>query len=302
MIHRWLGSRLACALVAAAIVGSVGHANACLTTTCAVKNPPASCVRDPATLCWLAGNPLQWKEACVSFSVDQRGIPTLGLGFVDTEAMVTSSFALWPTASCEFGFPSISVKSAGALACSSVEYNQEGPNSNAVIFQTQKWPHDPLAIGVTTVTFDPESGRLVDADMEVNLVTAVLDFADIRYVVAHEAGHFFGLDHSALEDALMFARSSFSQEGAPLALTPDDQNAICLAYPTARPVGACDFEPERGYSPVCGGDIEGSCAVARTQQRRSPWPDFASAFAALSALWLRARGRRRSSPTGNRRR
>ena len=32
-------------------------------------------MRDPATQCWLAGNPLQWKEACVQFSVDQRGIP-----------------------------------------------------------------------------------------------------------------------------------------------------------------------------------------------------------------------------------
>ena len=295
MIHRWLGSRLACALVGAVIMGSVGHAHACLTTTCAVKNPPPSCVRDPITLCWLAGNPLQWKEPCVTFSVDQRGIPPLGLGFVDAEAMVTSSFSLWPNASCEFGFPSIAVRSAGALACTGVEYNQEGPNSNAVIFQTQTWSHDPIAIGVTTVTFDPESGRLVDADMEVNLVTAVLDFTDVNYVVAHEAGHFFGLDHSALEEAVMFARSAFIDEGAPLVLTPDDQNAICLAYPTARPVGACTFEPERGYSPVCGGDIEGSCAIARTPSRRSLVPDAVTALLALCALWLRARGTRRSA-------
>ena len=57
----------------------------------------------------------------------------------------------------------------------------------------------------------------------------------------------------------------------PPVLGADDQNAICLAYPTARVVGACDFEPERGYSPVCGGDIEASCAI----QRRVPAKPFA---------------------------
>jgi hypothetical protein len=295
MIHRWLGSRLACVLVVAAIMGSVERADACLTTTCAVKNPPPWCVRDVATGCWQAGNPLQWKEACVAFAVDQRGIPPLGMAFADAEALVVSSFALWPNASCEFGFPSISVRSAGALTCTGVEYNEEGPNANAVIFQTEKWPHDPIAIGVTTVTFDPESGRLHDADIEVNLVTAVLDDTDVRYVVTHEAGHFLGLDHSALEEAIMFARSALIDEGAPLALNPDDQNAICLAYPTARPVGLCDFLPERGYSPVCGGDLEGSCAMARRAPARSLLPDFVTALAALGALLVRAGGTRRQS-------
>ncbi len=292
MIHRWLGSRLACALVAAAIMGSVGHARACQTTTCAVKNPPPECVRDTASQCWIAGIPLQWKEACVSFAVDQRGIPSLGLGFADTEAMVTSSFALWPNSTCEFGFPSISVMSAGALQCSGIEYNEEGPNSNAVIFQTQNWAHDPLAIGVTTVTFNPDTGRIVDADMEVNM-TANLDFAAVRYVVTHEAGHFFGLDHSSHLDAVMYAQSSFTSFTEDLALTPDDQTAICLAYPTARPVGTCDFEPERGYSPVCGGDMEGSCAIARVPtSNRVPF-DAVALLAALGAFWIRARGTRR---------
>jgi hypothetical protein len=297
MIHRWLGSRLACALVAASIMASVGRAHACQTTTCAVKNPPPGCTRDLGTQCWLAGIPLQWKEPCVTFSVDERGIPPLGLAFADTEALVVTSFSLWPTAGCEFGFPSISVRSAGLLACAGIEYNEEGPNSNAVLFQTSGWAHDPLAIGVTTVTFNPDTGRIVDADIEVNLTTS-LSFTAVSYVVAHEAGHFFGLDHSADINAVMYSQSSFSDFGDPLVLTPDDQNAICLAYPTARAVGACTFEPERGYSPVCGGDIHGGCTIARARASpRAPF-DALALLTALGAFWIRARGTRQSSRPG----
>jgi hypothetical protein len=93
----------------------------------------------------------------------------------------------------------------------------------------------------------------------------------------------------------MYAQSSFSDFGDPLTLTPDDQNAICLAYPTARAVGACTFEPEKGFSPVCGGDIHGGCAIAGAPSpRRIPLAAL-TLFAALGAFWVRLRGTRRAA-------
>jgi hypothetical protein len=293
MIHRSLGLRLACAVAFAGALGGVDDAQACLTTTCAVKEPPADCVRDRETRCWLAGAPLQWKEACVSFSVDASGIPPLDLAYEDTEALVVSSFALWTAASCPDGFPTISVKSLAPLECTKREYNSEGPNSNGVIFRTDEWPYAREAIGITTVTFDSETGKLMDADIEVNVVGGGLDLGEVRYVIAHEAGHYFGIDHSADAAAVMYPQSPSSSFGDSVALTADDVNAICLAYPTTRAVGACDFEPERGFSPVCGGDIEGSCAVSRYSPKTSFGPDAFSFLTALAALLFRARKRRK---------
>jgi hypothetical protein len=283
MIHRSLGSSLLCALVVAGATVHAEPAMACLTTTCAAENPAPGCVRDFETDCWLAGEPLQWREPCVSFSVDARGIPPLGFGQADAESLVVSSFAPWLSTECEGGFPSIAVRSRGSLDCVKVEYNSEGPNSNAVIFQTARWPHEPIAIGVTTVSFDPDTGRIVDADIEVNLTGGGLDFFDINYVLTHEIGHFFGIDHSRDMSAVMFAQSRSSSFDAPPVLSADDQNAICLAYPTARAVGECDFEPEKGYSPVCGGDIEASCAVRSPPHERRGAPG-ALFFAAVGAL------------------
>lgn len=301
MIHRSLGPRLACIAAFAAAVAWTGQVRACLTTTCAVKNPPAECVRDLTTHCWLAGAPLQWNEACVSFSVDEHGLPSLGLGYVDTEALVVSSFALWTAAACADGFPAISVMSMAPLECMTREYNPDGPNSNGVIFRTDRWPYAPEAIGITTVTFDPETGRLMDADIEVNIVDGELNLREVQYVVAHEAGHFFGIDHSADVTAVMYERSPSTSTGAPLALAADDVNAICLAYPMTRALGACDFEPEKGFSPVCGGDIEGSCSLSRRSKK--PFGPVAMLFvAALGALVLRAKTTPKRARNGSARR
>lgn len=293
MIHRPHGrTRLsvACFVLTCALAD---RAFACLTTTCAVKNPPPVCVRDATTACWAAGVPLQWREPCVSFSVDARGIPSLGVGFDEAEALVTSSFALWPATECPDGFPSISVQTAGAASCTHVEYNPEGPNSNSVIFETKRWSHDPIAIGVTTVSFDADSGRIVDADIEVNLVDTALNYYGVNYVLAHEAGHFFGIDHSKDSSAVMYAQSSFSNFSKPPELGPDDRDAVCLAYPTSRAVGVCDFEPERGYSAVCGGNIEGSCAVTERAPRR-PGAELLVLLTTLVAFALRSRKTRRN--------
>jgi hypothetical protein len=123
----------------------------------------------------------------------------------------------------------------------------------------------------------------------VNLVGGGLDFLGVRYVVSHEAGHFFGLDHSKLNDALMYAQSESSDFIAPPVLHPDDVNAICVDYPTYRVVGECDFEPEHGFSPVCGGDVQAGCTIARRMPARPAAPAWMIALFATSALALRKR-------------
>ena len=266
MIHRLLvGAALALAALGAR------DALACRTTTCAASNAPPECARDPFTECWVVGAPLAWPEACVSFAVEARGVPALGLDYSATEALVTQAFATWPNTSCPDGFPSISVTSFGPLACTELEYQPSGPNSNAVLFRESNWEHEPSAIGLTTVTFDTTIGRIMDADIEINLSGFQLSVDDLRYVLTHEAGHFFGLDHSADAQALMYTHYDFVDQLGPPVLTADDVAAICSAYPLSRAMTACDFEPPRGFSAECGGDVEGGCSVTPAGHSKTPW-------------------------------
>lgn len=233
----------------------------CRTTTCAEKGAPAECVRD-ANGCWAAGIPLVWTQQCVSFSVSGLGSPRLGLDYPAAEALVQSAFSMWTNAMCPDGFPSIAISSLGPLMCERREYNSTGPNANAVLFRDEGWPHDPGIIALTTVSFDPNTGKLLNADMEVNTQWYdQLGQLEIKYVVAHEAGHFLGLDHSREPTAIMYYRDSFTGMSDPM-LTPDDLAGLCAAYPPDRAVPpTCNFEPPKGFATDCGGNVTASCAV-----------------------------------------
>ena len=110
------------------LLGHSRAAEACQTTTCSHSKDPA-CVRDPATLCWAAGEKVSWWQACTSFSLRAEGVPKLGLDYSATEALVLSAFERWTSASCGSQPPSIVVAPLGPIECSEVEYNPEGPNA-----------------------------------------------------------------------------------------------------------------------------------------------------------------------------
>lgn len=126
-------------------------------------------------------------------------------------------------------------------------------NQNIVLFRNDtpgdaldQWVHTLGALAITTVTFDSRSGRLVDADIEINdasfsFTTCDLDEAschvvyDLENTLTHELGHVLGLDHPPSGDpgafeATMFASTS---EGAvdKRDLADDDIAGVCTIYP-----------------------------------------------------------------------
>ena len=179
-------------------------------------------------------------------------------------------------AACGESFPSISVISFGPTSCDRVEFNRTGPNANAVIFQDSEWPHDVTQVGLTTVTFNTTTGRILGADIEINTYGFPLTVNQAKFAVTHEAGHFFGLDHSINAEAVMYPSSSLPDVD-PI-LTQDDIEGICAVYPSDRPKTACKPEPQRGYAADCGGNVEGSCALNVRGVR----------FGAMAALMLLA--------------
>src|SRR5512142_806511 len=88
----------------------------CRTTTCASTPPPSYCARDQNG-CWVQGAPLFWEQGCVSFAVNEDGVPALGLDWSDLEAMANRAFDVWLTADCQGQRPTLQVRSLGSVSC-----------------------------------------------------------------------------------------------------------------------------------------------------------------------------------------
>jgi len=282
MVYRFPSDAVAIAVVSALLALALPSRPAfayCRTTTCAVLKPPPSCKRDPETGCWQAGIPIFWPQQCMSYAVNTGGWPRLGLDYAAATTIIDGAFAHWPTVTCaDGGSPSVAVMSRAGLTCDRVEYNSTGPNANAILFRDDHWTHDAAAYAVTTVTFNPRTGQILDADMEIQ--TALLTPGDLNFVVTHESGHFLGLDHSPDPTDVMYA--GYDGGAVTPYLSSDDVEAICTIYPTSRSAPACSFEPPKGYATDCGGDVIAACAVAPEPLS----PEVTSSPVASSPGWI----------------
>ncbi len=171
--------------------------------------------------------------------------------------------------------------------------------------------HGAEVIALTTTTYEPADGTLLDADIELNNapsdqggfdfsaepVTPLPGTMDIENTVTHEAGHSIGLAHNCgytgapactpiLEAGVMFANSALG-ETTKRTLKQDDVDAICHIYP----VGT-------GTQIVNLLDLAGQPSV----QVSSGWGCASSGTGAtpawLSLLGLELLRRRRGQPGG----
>lgn len=154
-------------------------------------------------------------------------------------------------------------------------------NENIVVFRNQtegdavdRWVHTLGALAITTVTFDTRSGRLLDADIEINDLAfefttcdpndagCTVNF-DLENTLTHELGHVLGLDHPPNDapgavDATMFASASRG-DTEKRSLAVDDRDGLCHLYPAGDPVaGECYGVPRPAPSAL---RFEQSCAA-----------------------------------------
>jgi hypothetical protein len=124
-------------------------------------------------------------------------------------------------------------------------------------------------VALTSVLYDPETGRILDADIELNgwdgaggalpasgpqhgwyftcgdAATSPCTsygqgdcrFMDLRNTVTHEVGHFIGLNHAAA-GTTMFAQTN-AGETSKRTLSPDDVAGVCAIYPDQGGDGGC---------------------------------------------------------------
>jgi len=297
------------ALLGAAVWFGASNANAfCRTTTCDADGSTANCVLDSSG-CATAGHPLLWQTECLSFSVEQDGSPKRHVSFSTFDHVIQLAFQQWASADCGGGtHPSFRIwdfdQRYGPSLCNQPEYNDEAPNADTWMFQDAAWPYagQNSTLALTTITFEVESGEILDADVEVNSAMADITttdtdvHSDLQSIVTHEAGHFLGLAHSKVRTATMFA-SYAGGDTSFRTLSSDDVTAICAAYPPNRPADACSSpQPAHGFTRYCESkttaDPAKACSiasVARTVRERRHTP---GALASAVGLWTLGTARR----------
>jgi MYXO-CTERM domain-containing protein len=197
---------------------------------------------------------------------------------------------------------------------------QSGPDGiNAVIFRTDAWPAAyGDAIALTSRNTDP-SGRIFDADIEVNAVTNLYPWAnadpnatthgdafiDLQSAITHEFGHFVGLAHTCYHEGYdppprpdddqgqpspdCDAGFGLPQEGAVMwyLVEPGTSNKRVITADDAR--GVCAIYPPSAAAPVCAANLpEDGCACD------TGGTPGASAAALLGLAALLAASRRRA--------
>ena len=314
----------AASLVGIAIASSATPAQAyCRTVTEAL---PAS--YNPVSRgCYTQGLFLYWKNACVSFSINQEASVSAGIPYATAQTIIDQAFARWTNATCaETGaHPGIAASDYGPSVCDEVRYNKDSANQNLIVFRDTTWPYsDPNnTLGLTTVTFDATTGEIFDADMELNATGKNLSTTDqvppngydLASVVTHEAGHFFGLAHATSPTSTMYA--SYKPGTTALrTLSADDIAGICDIYPStttrlvSRPPSSsvdatvtttlaadtCNYDPRHGFTTQCEVPASSSSSGGCTTTPRASMatrPDLlALAGAALGTVVLRRRRRR----------
>jgi len=248
---------------ALATLGSARSAAAfCRATTC---NPAKqTCTHDGAG-CSADGLPVFWAGSCITISVQADGAPHAGVDFDAAQASLQRAVEAWTQVECPGGgHPSLHVELNGPVTCSEAEYNREHKNANIIIFRDQMWPYAGISqdtLGYTNLNFNPDTGELYDADIELNAVDEPLAVGrkptasevDLDSVMTHELGHLLGLDHSRDVAATMVGGY---QNGSIELRTPaaDDIAGICALYPPQRQASDSSCEPRHGFSEQCAAD------------------------------------------------
>jgi hypothetical protein len=315
----------ALAALTACCAASLSSAAFCRTTTCPL--PPGFAPSDgqcypPDFDAWCASMdppaknlPVFWSNACVSYDIQANA--SKQVPYDKAVELFAAAFAKWTTTTCVAGHGrvSIDVKNLGPVDCDKVQYSSDQGNQHVIIFYDTGWPYDDTVneLGLTTITYNPDTGEIYDADMAINsgaLVPLTLgdpvprEGYDFQSIITHETGHFLGMAHSGDEKATMFAHYTRGTTWM-RTLTIDDTDGICSIYlpngdrAVDRSVAAsgtvaedaCDPTPRHGWQSLCaqppGCSVSDPGAPARTR--------FAALIAIAQAVAAAARRRARPS-------
>lgn len=176
----------------------------------------------------------------------------------------------------------------------SVGYVDEGENENVTVFRLRPcadvapqtdgcwgkaddcgtrydcWQHQDGAIAITTTSFAPSTGRILDSDIEFNtpkFIFSTVDSpqcvggrwstscvsTDVQNTTTHELGHLLGLGHASSLSSTMASRA-LPGELSKRTLDADTARFVCEVYPKGGASRNCIINPipdVLGNAPGC---------------------------------------------------
>lgn len=214
--------------------------------------------------CIVTGEELYWPSDCVTFAVQEDGSQKHGISATTVERTARAAFERWATAACPGGGqPSIHADYLGPVACGRSEFDDSVSNANIIVIRDEDWPYPggDGVLGLTLLRFSAKTGRIDDADIEINgedhalSVGDPVEGSDFAAILTHEIGHLLGLNHSTELAATMYARYTAS-DASGRSLSDDDVAGICAVYPPDRELERDDCVPVNGFSAECVADQE----------------------------------------------
>src|SRR5262249_58988992 len=110
--------------------------------------------------------------ACVGYSIQRDS--SRQVSYEDASQAITTAFTKWTSTACPTdgtgnSRTSIDVRDLGPVDCGQVQYNQDQGNQHVIVFRDDNWPHNDAnnTLALTTVTFNPVTGEIYDADKEL---------------------------------------------------------------------------------------------------------------------------------------
>jgi hypothetical protein len=266
-------------------------------------------------ICQTEGLPLYWPTRSLSYVLNQRGFPDL------TDKQVRSilerSFDPWTQVKCDGAPIQLAITQSKGSTTLEAGPRELEPNANAIAhINAGDWQDEPRAFAITKIWYNARNGHILGADM---LINGHMDpfgvcpepagcpdddgTTDLRNVVTHEAGHFFGLAHSDDQDSTMWCDAAPGNIDK-RTLHDDDIAGICAIYgpgadpgpPVARDKSTggilCSAAPSpdpSGQSLGLGGftvfALAGLFGSRRMRARRSPLARPRARFDGLVKSW-----------------
>ena len=194
------------------------------------------------------GKAVIWCKAAVVVYVDTTHVKHIP-GVVDA---VKAAYATWTS----FGVPTKVKVVAVKKRLSFDSYDDK----NVVRWEKGEWKWPANRVAKTVWRAGANSGCIKEADIILNAKTfgwgvfaekPHMNKYDVQNVLAHEVGHFFGLDHSALGEATMYSLTP-QGETSKRSLSQDDLNGIVYVvqnynqrYTSVSTTGPGETEPDQ---------------------------------------------------------